>query len=427
MSTGIDDAHAGPSAQDGAADPVKAALHALDSADITYALLRGAPEPGHAGDVDVLVAATDLDRADAILTARGWLPAPSAGHGTHRFYTLYDSGSRDWYQLDVVTSLDFGPLLGYRTGLAAAVLARRVREQGLATLRPDDAFWLLLMHHTWKQESEERWARLRTQARAAEVDGPVAGFLVSVGMGPDAALARLLEAARADDRDRVRRAQLALKQHWSRRDRWGIAGTQAANWALRRLSVGRGAGTSLALLGLDGAGKTTTAARLKADLPWPTVSLYMGVWRQSTLDRVVRKVVGAQLLLRLGRLSRLALLTRYHRALGRVVLLDRFIVDATLPSPDLDWKGRFSSALVLRTASAPDRMVFLDAPAEVVFARKGELTIEELERRREHYREMQPQFPQWVTVEADQPLDEVLAELNEMLWADLRRSRADAS
>jgi thymidylate kinase len=135
-------------------------------------------------------------------------------------------------------------------------------------------------------------------------------------------------------------------------------------------------------------------------------------------------VVGAQLALRLGRLARTNVVTRYHRALGRVVLLDRYIVDATLPSADLDWKGRLSAVLVLRTAAAPDRIVFLDAPAEVVFARKGELTIDELRQRRDHYLEMSERFPQWMTVNADRPLVEVLADVGEILWEDLVRSRA---
>jgi thymidylate kinase len=140
----------------------------------------------------------------------------------------------------------------------------------------------------------------------------------------------------------------------------------------------------------------------------------------------VRPFLGAQLLLRLGRLSRNALVTRYHRALGRIVLLDRYVVDATLPSPELDWKGRLSAVLVLRTAPAPDRMVFLDAPAEVVFARKGEIGVEELEQRRAHYREMQSRFPQWVTVDCDRPLEQVLADVHGIVWDELVRTRSAA-
>jgi thymidylate kinase len=147
----------------------------------------------------------------------------------------------------------------------------------------------------------------------------------------------------------------------------------------------------------------------------------MGVWRESAADHALRHLLGARLLLRLVRLTRTALRARYHRALGRVVLLDRHVIDAVLPSPDLDWKGRVTAALVLRTAPDPDRLVFLDAPADVVFARKGELTPDELQRRREYYRSLAGRFSQLVTVDATQPLELVVREVNALLWSDLQR------
>jgi thymidylate kinase len=152
----------------------------------------------------------------------------------------------------------------------------------------------------------------------------------------------------------------------------------------------------------------------------------MGVWRTSRLDRSVAHLPGAQLTLRLGRLSRVALLVRYHRALGRLVLLDRYVNDARLTSPDHDWKARLSAVLVLRTAAPPDRMVFLDVPPEVAYARKGELTLEELRGRRRCYLASQDHEPPMVTVDADQPLDRVLAAVNKVLWSDLVHARSPA-
>jgi thymidylate kinase len=337
---------------------------------------------------------------------------------------MYDTATGTWHQLRLVTCLDFGPMQAYRTQLAEACLSRRARQDGVPVVHADDAFWLLFLDLAWQEATPSRWARLRRHAESVGVRGPVADFLVALLPGGRADLEDALAAARANDWGNVRQVQRQVQRRWRRARLADVTRVHGTNWLLRRVSVARSPGSSLALLGLDGAGKTTVAARLHAEVPWPTVSLYMGVWKESSLDLLVRHILGAQLALRLGRLARTNLVTRYHRALGRVVLLDRYIVDATLPSPDLDWKGRISAVLVLRTAAAPDRLVFLDAPAEVVLARKGELTIEEARQRRDHYLEIREQYPQWTTVDADRPLTDVLADVSRILWEDLVRSRA---
>jgi thymidylate kinase len=233
----------------------------------------------------------------------------------------------------------------------------------------------------------------------------------------------VLAAAKADDWKTVARAQRELMRRLRRED--GINGllTSAATFLRRRASPAPDPGWSVGLIGLDGAGKSTVAARLRSEVAWPTVSFYMGVWRTSKLDRAVSHILGAQLALRLGRLSRIALLVRYHRALGRLVVLDRYIIDANLTSPDLDWMSRLSAVLVRRTAAPPDRTVFLDVPPEVAYARKGELTMEELHQRREYYVALQDGDTHMVTIDGDQPLDHVLAEVSKVLWTDLARSR----
>ena len=399
------------------------ALSGLTEAGVTFALLRGGDGPASGGDIDVLVLEADLPATERHLRAAGWLQTHPAGHGSHRFHIRYDADSGTWHKLDLVTRLDFGPLQAYRTGLAEACLARRVWADGVPVLRPDDAFWLLFIHQAWKRPALERHSRLTDAAQRAAAHGPVADLVAGRLPGGVGALDTALAAARSGDTSTVAALQRQLRTRWRRAE--GARGVlrQATGWVQQRVAVAEDRGFSLALLGLDGAGKTTVAARLQQEVPWPTASLYMGVWRESALDRLVRPIQGAQLLLRMGRLRRTALVTRYHCALGRVVLLDRSIVDATLPSGEVGWKWRLHAALVLRTAPDPDRMVFLDAPPEVVFARKGELGIEELQQRRAHYYELQGRFPQWVTIDADRPLEDVLADVNGVLWDELVRTR----
>jgi thymidylate kinase len=422
MSTGVEDSFE-PSSEMHPGNVVLNALATLEGSGVVFALLRGDPASSPTtGDVDLLMRAADMAKAEDCLRSIGWIAAPAAGYGSHRFLVNYDHVSGTWHQLDCVNSLDFGPIQAYRTGLAEACLARRVWNKGVPRLHADDEFWALFLHQAWKTATLSRRAALSERAHAARAEGPVADFIARLLPNGIADANRLLAGVRSDDWDTVRASQ-RMAQRELRRQRHGeIARTHIVNWIARRAPIAKARGLSLALLGLDGAGKTTTAARLHAEVPWPTVSLYMGVWRESSLDRLVQHVLGAQLALRLGRLTRTALVAHYHRALGRLVLLDRYVTDANLPSPDLDWKGKVSAFLVLRTATAPDRLVFLDAAPEVVFARKGELTIEELRRRRECYHALKGRFPQMVVVDAERPLDAVVRDVNEVLWGDLVRS-----
>jgi thymidylate kinase len=392
------------------------ALHVLESAGVALAVLRGAPG-GAAHDVDVLVSADDEPRVRSLLHQHGWLSPPAAGHGSHRFYVRYDEATGTWHELDLVTRLDFGPAQAHRTELAGPCLARRERhDDGPSRLHPQDGFWVRVLHLAFK--GEEAAARLGPPPPGPP-EGPaaqqVARLLVRSGAGPEAVLA----ACREGDTARVRRLLRELRAAWWRAEAPRAVARHAVSWVRRRTAPAPG--LSLALLGLDGAGKTTVAARLLEDVPWPTVSLYMGVWRYTDLDHALRYVVGARLVLRLTRLTAAAMRARYHRALGRLVLLDRHVVDVVLPSPDLDWKGRVTAALVLRTAPDPDRLVFLDAPAEVVYARKGELTLDELTQRRSYYRSLAARFPQLVTVDATQALEQVLREVSSLIWSDLQR------
>ena len=405
-------------------DAVCDVLAALESSSVVLAVLR----PGSAGvrgggDVDLLVRPCDMARADEVLRVLGWLSPANWGHGTHRFYVLYEPRAEAWYELDLVTRLDFGPMQSYKTDLAEACLHRIVREEGgLPVLDPCDAFWVLFAHLAWKQATAARLAELEAYARNARVEGPVAAMVTEYMVGGRDGLDQVLAAVSAGDWVKVETAQDQMRRRWRRSKAIEVSTEYTKNWLLRRTRPARNRGRSIALLGLDGAGKTTVATRLKADVAWPSASLYMGVWRESTLDHLVRRLIGAQLLMRIGRLSRVALVMRYHQYLGRLVILDRYIIDAELPSPEVDWKSRVSNFVVLRTAPEPDRLLFLDVPPSIAFARKGELSIDEMEDRRRFYLELCQRYQQLVTIDASRPLSEVLAEVNQVLWDDLVQS-----
>jgi thymidylate kinase len=59
----------------------------------------------------------------------------------------------------------------------------------------------------------------------------------------------------------------------------------------------------------------------------------------------------------------------------------------------------------------PDLVIFLDAPAEVLFARKGEASLQWLESRRQAYLRQGKKTPNFVRVDATQPVESVYNEV----------------
>lgn len=100
---------------------------------------------------------------------------------------------------------------------------------------------------------------------------------------------------------------------------------------------------------------------------------------------------------------------------GRVVLVDRhFFVDYfahDITRRDLPLARRLHGLVLRRLYPRPDLVVVLDAPAEVLLARKGEGTLESLERRRREYSAVGAYVPRAVTVDATRPTAEVIEDV----------------
>lgn len=213
---------------------------------------------------------------------------------------------------------------------------------------------------------------------------------------------------------------------------------------------------TVALVGADGAGKSTIARSLPEHLPFPSAYLYMGVASASSnhalpttrLAHAVRRSLGrredhgppdadgadgagtggrgplgeARAVLRLA--NRLAEewyrqgLVWSARARGRVVVFDRhFYLDfhahhiAPAGGSPRRWTDRLHGRLLDRAYPRPDLVIHLDAPPEVLLARKGEGTLESLARRRAEYVAIAPKFADFVVVDASRPLEVVRAEV----------------
>jgi thymidylate kinase len=215
---------------------------------------------------------------------------------------------------------------------------------------------------------------------------------------------------------------------------------------------------SVALIGPDGAGKTTIARVLPDRLPMRTTYLYMGVAAESSnkllpTTRVIEsikarrratraarpstttphdrdgarrsrrrggplkaaaKAIGAGL--RLG--NRVAEewyrqgLAWSHQARGEVVLFDRhFYIDyhaADIAGAPTSIRRRVHGWMLQHAYPRPDLVVYLDAPVEVLLARKGEGTLESIARRQADYRSLAGEVEHFAIVDANRPLDAVI-------------------
>lgn len=220
---------------------------------------------------------------------------------------------------------------------------------------------------------------------------------------------------------------------------------------------------TVALAGPDGAGKSTLTRRLEQELPIPAKYVYMGVNLESSnlvlpttrllleikralggrpdiagpLDPdnakprskspVKRALKGLKSSLRITNQIaeewfRQSLVWLYQRR-GFIVLFDRhfyydyYFHDIAVENPQRSLASRIHGFMLDRLYPKPDFVIFLDAPAEVLYARKRESSVEILDHRRREYLRLREIVKNSVLVDASKPQDEVLQEVSSQIMA----------
>jgi len=74
----------------------------------------------------------------------------------------------------------------------------------------------------------------------------------------------------------------------------------------------------------------------------------------------------------------------------------------------------------------PYLTIYLDAPAEVLFARKGEKTMEELELRRQAFLKLEQKVKNFFRIDATRPFDIVYAEVSRLVEQSYQNERTGA-
>src|SRR5262249_27796523 len=126
---------------------------------------------------------------------------------------------------------------------------------------------------------------------------------------------------------------------------------------------------------------------------FPVCSVYMGLWKSGRAESKMQSqrlgpwIVGRSIEIA-GRMPKAwgrYLVAKYHQILGHTVLFDRYVYDALAsyhqPIGRLKWIYMW---VLGHSCPAPDLVLVLDAPGEVMFARKGEDSPEALEAQRQN-------------------------------------------
>ena len=220
--------------------------------------------------------------------------------------------------------------------------------------------------------------------------------------------------------------------------------------------------STVALIGGDGAGKTSIAKKLEQDCPLPTKYLYMGINPQagefslptSRLNYVLKKRrykkdvennenaeiennsaqyleysktargpvwTAMRLLNRLIEAWYRQSVSMYYQLRGYIVVYDRHPLFDTAPLRKKSKKkinariNDLNHWVIRHILSKPTLTIYLDAPAELLHARKGESTPDYLDQQRNTYLEQGEKFDHFICIDATQPLDQVFDEVQRII------------
>ena len=194
-------------------------------------------------------------------------------------------------------------------------------------------------------------------------------------------------------------------------------GRRAASAADRIAGLWKRRGLSVAIIGPDGAGKSTLVSGLHGSLPFPTRTIYGGLTGGRLPKADALRVPGVVFAARLMLLWTRYLVGAYHRARGRIVLFDRYVLDGKVPSgAALTPLGKVSRRLQAVAVPKPDLVLVLDASGASMHDRKGEYKPARLEEWRGAYQRLHGTLRGLEVLDAERPADAVRRDASARIW-----------
>jgi thymidylate kinase len=430
--------------------PLRSILQSLERAGVQYCLLGrhdDAPPDGRS-DVDLVVPAELLpDRLGEILhtvaARHGGSIVQLVDHDSAWSFVLAGraSGSARYFvRLDAWPAPD---VRGLRFHRGVELLANRRRHRGVYLPAPALEFGCSLTRRLAKGDLTET----HTEALAALYASDPAGCereIVRFWRGPaaQAIVAGVRSGAWDDVRRRAGELGAALRRAAVLHGLVGTARRVVARHVVRgRHFLRPRNGLHVVLLGPDGVGKSTLMEALRRELagafsgvslqtvPPSLKQLRDGTYRVRAMDHSQGSSTRPHALpdhsLGLS-LLKLAYWLLYYLvvyqftvrpalARGRLVLHHRYLVDALVDPRRYRYAGPgWLLRLMWRVTPKPDLIIILDAPPEVIRARKRELPLEEIGRQRAAYRALADTLPNGRILDAARPIDRTVAEATEI-------------
>jgi thymidylate kinase len=455
-------------------------------------------------DLDLLVDRQHATRFDEVARDLGFKPFLS--HESRRFPGVedllgYDDPSGRLVHLHLYYQLVLGQqyLKNHRLPLEQALLTQSILRDGVRVPPPELEVAILALRTLLKYRDQdavkdglrlghrggipaETLAELRDLAGQSESGNIHEAMRRHLPDVPSSIVTDLIDAVEGDPRDAVRlvavrrAARIALRPY-ERLPRLEAAMTYgkarlSRQWPLslvtrvltrreQRRKSPRSGGTTVAVIGVDGAGKSTVVRALREWLAWRVniTVLYMGSAQPSRTTRVIKAVAkGSRSAARrtggrpevLGRLAQYLLAVRHladardreARALegrrlasrGVLVIFDRYALPGVrlegrpMDGPRIRQLMAFDSSAVLRRLArreeliyrripAPDHIVVLHISGEEALQRKANPDPASVMMKARAIDEMDRSTTNVVDVDATQPIESVVRDVKRALWS----------
>lgn len=403
----------------------------LEQAEIRYCLMRDGDQIAtldEQQEVDLLVAHDQFQQLQRLLIRLGFVALPSWGHAPHHFFVLYDEMGDQWLKLDVVTEVAYGhPYHIMYTDLATDCLKKRQWRDGIFVPTAECEVITLLLHCVLDKGYFAPHRRQRLQTLCNEVrDEPYLTKLVQRFWQPTMTWPEVVAFIHSENWDGLLAMRQRVSQHLAKNQQLILAARKIKQRSFRKLNnwwhARRPRSITVAILAPDGAGKSTLVAGIQQSFYFPVYTTYMGLYQKNSAKKATTKAPG------IGFLSRLAMQwqrygkARYQQVRRKLVIFDRYTYDALLPArTPLSRLQQWRRWLLAHACPAPDLVIFLDAPGEMLYARKGEHSASILEEQRQFYLSLRSRLPQMVVIDATQNADLVRRRVTAQIWRSYLR------